>query len=112
MITPDSVENDSAENDGRDLSSRSGPQSSLDAGAASADSACPPECADVPVRELFDHIDAERKLRAAAAAAAGEPLAAGFMSRAVAGPPSCGSGFESGAVLDTSAPSGSLAGLT
>jgi hypothetical protein len=55
------------------------------------ETACPPEYADVPVRET---------------------LAAGFLSRPSSASPQPGSGFESGGVLDTSAPSGSLAGLT
>src|SRR5579875_591994 len=105
MRTPDI-----AASGGRDFSSRPGWRFTLMAGAPSAESACPPEYANVPVQELSDQVDAERKRRATAAM--GETLAAGFMSRAVADPPSSGSGFESGAVLDTSAPSGSLAGLT
>ncbi|HEY2518470.1 MAG TPA: DUF222 domain-containing protein, partial [Streptosporangiaceae bacterium] len=74
-----------------------------------AESTIPPEYTDVPIRELFDQVNAERQRRAAAAA--GESLAAGFMPRSVADPPRSGSWFESGAVLDASAPSGSLAGL-
>jgi hypothetical protein len=86
-----------------------GPQFSYHLDASSAESGCPPEYADVPIQELFDQIDAERQLRATTVT--GETLAAGFMPRAAAGPPPSGSGFESGAVLDISAPSGSLAGL-
>ena len=65
-------------------------------------SSCPPEYADVPVRELFARIDAERQDRAAAAA--GESLAAGFRPRgpeALSPPSRSGSGFESGGALDT-----------
>ena len=75
-------------------------------------SSCPPEYAGVPVRELFARIDAARQARAAAAA--GESLAAGFCPRtpqALPPPSRSGSGFESGGVLDTSAPGGTLAGL-
>jgi hypothetical protein len=74
-------------------------------------SSCPPEYAGVPVRDLFAQIDAERQDRAAADDR--EVLAAGFRSRT---PPASssgsGTGFESGGVLDTSAPSAMLAGLT
>jgi hypothetical protein len=73
-------------------------------------SSCPPEYAGVSIRELTAQVDAERHRRAAAAA--GEHLAAGFQPRTPATSPGAGSGFESGSVLDTSAPSGSLAGLT
>jgi Domain of unknown function (DUF222) len=75
----------------------------------SAESACPSEYADVPIRQLFGQIDSDRRLRAAAAA--DESMAAGFRPRSVSSPPPSGSGFESGGVLDTCAPSGSLAGL-
>ena len=75
--------------------------------------ACPPEYADTPVRDLFAQIDAERQQRAAAAEA--EILAAGFRARTPPAPsaPSHhpGSGFETGGMLDTCAPSGTLAGL-
>ena len=74
------------------------------------ESGCPPEFADVSVHHLFDQVDAARQERAAAAA--GECVAAGFLPRASQPPPRFGSGFESGGVLDTSAPGGSLAGLT
>jgi hypothetical protein len=105
MITPDI-----AGSGGRDFSSLPGSRFSLYIDAPSAESACPPEYADVPMRELFDQVDAERQLHATAVA--GESLMAGFMPRTATDPPPSGSGFESGAVLDTSAPSGSLAGLT
>ena len=101
MITPDIAGNDA---------SLPGLRFSSYLDVSSAESACPPEYADVPIRELFDQIDAERQLRATAVA--GEGLAAGFMPRTATDPPPSGSGFESGAALDTSAPSGSLAGLT
>jgi hypothetical protein len=71
--------------------------------------ACPPGYADVPVRELFAQIDAQRRQRAAAAA--GESLAAGFRPRTPLTQPGSGSGFESGGALDASSPGGSLAGL-
>ncbi len=74
----------------------------------SAESACPSEYADVPIRELFDQIDSDRQLRAAAA---DESLAAGFRPRSASSPPPSGSGFESGGVLDTCAPGGSLGAL-
>jgi hypothetical protein len=73
------------------------------------DTGCPPEFADVPVSELFAGIDDARQRRAAARA--GESLAAGFCSRTPAVPASSGTGFESGGPLDTSPPSGTLAGL-
>jgi hypothetical protein len=44
-------------------------------------------------------------------AVAGEVLAAGFRPRPLTGSPGAVSGFESGGVLDASAPGGSLAGL-
>ena len=72
------------------------------------DTGCPPEFADVPVQELFAEIDATRQQRAAAA---GESLAAGFRPRGPLIPSQSGSGFESGGALDTSPPSGTLAGL-
>jgi hypothetical protein len=63
------------------------------------------------IRELIAQVDAERQERAAAAA--GENLAAGFRPHTpVVAPSRAGSGFEAGGVLDTSEPSGSLAGLT
>ncbi len=55
-------------------------------------------------------MDAERHQRAAATA--GEHLDAGFQPRTPVTSSRAGSGFESGGALDTSAPSGSLAGLT
>ncbi|HEY2238877.1 MAG TPA: DUF222 domain-containing protein [Streptosporangiaceae bacterium] len=55
-------------------------------------------------------MDAERHQRAAAAA--GEHLDAGFRPRTPVTSSRAGSGFESGGALDTSAPCGSLAGLT
>ena len=70
---------------------------------------CPPGYADVPVRELFAQIDAQRRQRAVAAA--GEGLAAGFRPRTSMTRSGAGSGFESGNALDVSAPGGSLAGL-
>jgi Domain of unknown function (DUF222) len=91
------------------LASRSGLQFTTYLGVPPVESACPPEFADVPIRELFDQTDAERQLRAAATA--DESLAAGFQPRTASAPLPCGSGFESGGVLDTCAPSGSLAGL-
>jgi Domain of unknown function (DUF222) len=63
----------------------------------------------VPVGELFDQIDAARRQRAAAAAR--ESLAAGFAPRTPLVPVPSGTGFESGGALDTSPPSGTLAGL-
>jgi Domain of unknown function (DUF222) len=77
-------------------------------------SACPPEYAGVPIRELFAQIDSEQEERTAAAA--GESLTAGFRPRTPSSPSApdssrSGSGFESGGVLDTSPPGGPLAGL-
>jgi hypothetical protein len=71
--------------------------------------ACPPEYAGMPIRELFAQLDTEQQERTAAAA--GESLTAGFRPRTPPAPPGPGSGFESGGVLDTCAPGGSLAGL-
>jgi hypothetical protein len=71
------------------------------------DSGCPPEYAGVPVRELIAQIDAARRERAAAIT--GESLPAGFQSRPAGS--QLGSGFESGGVLDTSLPDGTLAAL-
>jgi hypothetical protein len=73
------------------------------------DTGCPPEFADMPVQELFAEIDTARQQRAAAAV--GESLAAGFRPRGPLIPSQSGSGFESGGALDTSPPSGTLAGL-
>jgi hypothetical protein len=70
---------------------------------------CPPEFADVPVSELFARIDEVRQRRAADSA--GESLAAGFRPRTPLIPCQSGTGLESGAALDTSLPSGTLAGL-
>jgi Domain of unknown function (DUF222) len=67
----------------------------------------PPEYADVPIRELFDRIDAGRGLRAAD----DEVLAAGFCPRPPSSAAEPGSGFETGGALDTCAPDGVLAGL-
>jgi Domain of unknown function (DUF222) len=53
-------------------------------------------------------MDGQRRERAAA----DEVLAAGFWPRTPTGSSSADSGFESGGVLDVSAPDGSLAGLT
>jgi hypothetical protein len=78
--------------------------------ASDCDSSCPPEYADLSGRELIAQIDAVRQQRASAATS--ETLPAGFQDRNPAATPQCGSGFESGGVLDTCAPSGSLAGLT
>jgi hypothetical protein len=78
-------------------------------GAPPAEVSCPPEYADVPVRKLFDQIEAER--RRCAAAAAGESLAAGFRPRAESASSPSGSGFESGGALDTQPPDGVLAAL-
>jgi hypothetical protein len=78
------------------------------------DSGCPPEYADVPIRDLMAQLEAERRDHAAEP----EGLAAGFWPRSSTGasatpiPPRGGSGFESGGVLDTSPPDGPLAGLT
>lgn len=100
----------------------------LGADVSACDSYCPPEYADLSSRELIAQVDAARRQRVIAAA--GETLAAGFRPRAPATshepspsaapcqphPPAtasqCGSGFESGGVLDVCAPSGTLAGLT
>jgi hypothetical protein len=92
-----------------ELPSLPGLQSTARLGAPLAESACPPEFADVPVRELFDRIDADRHRRATTAAA--ESVAAGFRPRTASAPPASGSGFESGGILDTCAPGGPLAGL-
>ena len=73
-------------------------------------SSCPPEYADLPSRELMTLIETARQERAGADA--DEVLAAGFRPRPPAGPPGLGCGFESGGVLDVSAPDGPLAGLT
>ena len=73
-------------------------------------SACPPEYADVPVRDVVAQINAERQNRVAAGER--EVLAPGFRSRTPAGTAGSGTGFESGGVLDVSAPSAMLAGLT
>lgn len=72
-------------------------------------SSCPPEYAGVPVRDVVAQINAERQNRAAAER---EVLAAGFRSRTPAATAGSGTGFESGGVLDVSAPSAMLAGLT
>jgi hypothetical protein len=74
-------------------------------------SACPPEYAGVPIRELFAEIDADRQERTSAAA--DESLTAGFRPRIppAAATQGSGSGFESGGVLDTSLPDAPLAGL-
>ena len=74
------------------------------------ESSCPPEYADVPIRTLFDQIDAGRRQRAAAAAK--ESLAAGFQPRAESPSSRPGTGFESGGALDTQLPDGMLAVLT
>ena len=73
------------------------------------ESAVPPEYADVPIRELFALIEAERQDHAIAAER--ESLAAGFLPRPPSASGRSGSGFESGGVLDTSAPDAVLAGL-
>ena len=73
------------------------------------ESSCPPEYAGVPVREVLARIEAERRQRAKAGQ--GESLGAGFLPRPAAATPQPGTGFESGGMLDTCAPSGSLAGL-
>jgi hypothetical protein len=80
-------------------------------GGLSGESACPPEYADVPARELFARIDAERSDRVTGAA--GEGLAAGFCPRggSSVSPAQAGSGFESGGVLDIGAPDATLAAL-
>jgi hypothetical protein len=67
----------------------------------------PPEYAAVPIHELMDRIDAERGQRAADE----EALTAGFCPRPPSSAAEPGSGFESGGVLDTCAPEGTLAGL-
>src|ERR1700727_267004 len=72
------------------------------------DTGCPPEFADVPVSELFAHIDQTRRQRAAAAAS--ESLAAGFRPRPSLVSSKPGSGVECGGALDTSPPGGLLAG--
>jgi hypothetical protein len=93
------------------------PMDYLGTNALDFDSCCPPEYADLPIREVIAQVDATRRQRALAAA--GETLAAGFRPRTPAPSPpppaarsQAGSGFESGGVLDVCAPSGSLAGLT
>jgi hypothetical protein len=78
-------------------------------GALPSESSCPPEYADVPIRELFDEIEAER--RRCAAAATEESLAAGFQPRPDSASSRSGSGFESGGALDTQPPDGMLAAL-
>jgi hypothetical protein len=112
------------------------PTDYLGADASDFDSSCPPEYAGLSSRELIAQVDAARQQRAIGAA--GETLAAGFRPRTPATSPQpqppatssaprppatpyqprppattsqCGSGFESGGVLDVCAPSGSLAGL-
>src|SRR6201999_732470 len=60
----------------------------------------------IPIRELFERIDAERRLRAT-----DESLAAGFRPRTTPASPASGSGFESNGTLDTCAPSTFLAGM-
>src|SRR6201999_3210113 len=60
----------------------------------------------IPIRELFERIDAERRLRAT-----DESLAAGFRPRTTPASPASGSGFESGGTLDTCGPSTFLAGM-
>ena len=74
------------------------------------ESACPAEYVGVPIQELIAQIEAERRERAIAADQ--ECLPAGFLPRAARIPARSGSGFESGGVLDVSAPDGMLAGLT
>jgi hypothetical protein len=86
------------------------PTEYLGAYASGLDSSCPPEYADLSGQELIAQIDSVRQQRAIGAA--GEILPAGFQSRTTAAAPQCGSGFESGGVLDVCAPSGPLAGLT
>src|SRR6202012_5879516 len=86
------------------------PADYLGADASDSGSSCPPEYADLPIRELIAQVDAIRQQRAITASR--ETLAAGFRSRTPAIKSHCGSGFESGGVLDVCAPSGSLAGLT
>ena len=101
MPTPDiGVNND------HELESLPGLRFTTYLGVPPADSAWPPEFADVPVRELFERIDAERRLRAT-----DESLAAGFRPRTTPASPASGSGFESNGTLDTCAPSTFLAGM-
>lgn len=95
--------------DGQGALSLPGLQFTTYPGGLRSDSACPPEYANVPIRQLFGQIDAGRRQRAAAMA--GESLAAGFRPRAPLTSSRAGSGFESGGELDTSPPAGSLAGL-
>src|SRR6201996_2247968 len=73
-------------------------------------SSCPPEYAGMPVRDVIAQIDVARQNRATAAEQ--EVLAAGFRSRTPAAAAEPGTGFESGGVLDVSAPDAMLAGLT
>src|ERR1700753_3892539 len=87
-----------------------GLQSTTCLGQPPSEPSCPPEYADVPIRTLFDQIDAGRRQRAAAAAK--ESLAAGFQSRAESPSSRPGTGFESGGALDTQLPDGMLAVLT
>jgi hypothetical protein len=75
-------------------------------GVPPADSACPPEFADIPIRELFDRIDADRHRRGL-----DESLAAGFRPRTAPVSSATGSGFESGGILDTCVPGAPLAGM-
>jgi hypothetical protein len=63
------------------------------------DGGCPPEFGGVPVRELFDGIEAARQQRAAADVR--ESLMAGFRPRMALVPDQVGTGFESGGPLDT-----------
>ncbi|HEY0718649.1 MAG TPA: hypothetical protein VGD68_13605, partial [Streptosporangiaceae bacterium] len=100
---------DSGEEGNRDLRPLPGLQLTSYLGVPPADSACPPEYAGVPARELFTHIKAQQQVHAAAVA--DEGLMAGFQPRTAPVPPLSGSGFESGGVLDTCPPSGTLAGL-
>jgi hypothetical protein len=99
------------ESDGGTVPSLPGLQFTTFLGTPSSEVLCPPEYADVPVLELFDQIEAER--RRCAAAGAGESLAAGFRPRAesASSPSGSGSGFESGGALDTQPPDGMLAAL-
>ena len=110
MTTQDIRGNGDSDLPSQSRSALPGLQFTTNLSVPSAGSACPAEYADVPIRELFGQIDSDRQQRAADAA--DESLAAGFRPRSASSPPPSGSGFESGAVLDTSAPSGSLAGLT
>ncbi len=102
-----------AEGDARDVQpSLDGLQMTdfLGADPSGLGSSCPPEYADLSSRELMTLIETARQERAGADA--DEVLAAGFRPRLPAGPPGLGCGFESGGVLDVSAPDGPLAGLT